>query len=463
VPVTAPDDESAASHNVSNMSLRDVFISHASEDKDAVARPLADALKARGFSVWFDEQELVVGSRLSRNIDQGLATSRYGVVILSPAFVRKPWPQRELAGLVGREIGEDKELVLPIWHNVTAEEVRAFSPALADVLAVNTAAGLDVVVEAIASSVNRRKSQESTVGHSISAAELASAQSAESPATGVVTTGAHQVHAADSLVDAPSAQPAVNEDTSTHIHRGPDELRIEVLPTNTEAGREPKVLVRITDPDGDYMTSWKVTIEGPDGKTMSGQATWPGSGLVFRARFPAGHDRSGRWSGVANPHARRSGRRISIHSDFGLTTPGHSLKTGPLDRQTGPSRTPGGFLRFPSQAGAAPTINLTAAPTMSSALGGATPAAVCERSFRVDRALSPTSPRGRSATVALCAIGSALGREPRGGAGSSAGTRAKGSAADLLAWTRSSERRAVYPHGSLFFRRYFVGTGLRKS
>ncbi len=78
----------------------DVFVSHASEDKDAIARPLAEALRDRGLSVWFDEFELRIGDSLRRKIDKGVARSRFGLVVLSPAFFAKGWPQYELDGLV---------------------------------------------------------------------------------------------------------------------------------------------------------------------------------------------------------------------------------------------------------------------------------------------------------------------------------------------------------------------------
>ncbi|MBB4635837.1 toll/interleukin-1 receptor domain-containing protein [Longimicrobium terrae] len=89
------------------------FISHATEEKDAVARPLAIELGARGFTVWYDESSLVMGDSLRRSIDAGLSQSRFGVVILSRHFFSKEWPQRELDGLVSREIGEGK-VILPV-------------------------------------------------------------------------------------------------------------------------------------------------------------------------------------------------------------------------------------------------------------------------------------------------------------------------------------------------------------
>src|SRR5713101_4545514 len=96
----------------------DVFISHASEDKNTFVRPLAIALRNLGVSVWYDEFSLCLGDSLSRSIDKGLASSRYGLVVISPDFIRKPWPEYELRGLVSREIGEDR-VILPIWHGVT--------------------------------------------------------------------------------------------------------------------------------------------------------------------------------------------------------------------------------------------------------------------------------------------------------------------------------------------------------
>lgn len=152
--------------------IRDVFISHAGEDKEAVARPLAEALKRLGLSVWFDEYELLVGDRLSTTIDRGLATSRFGVVIISPAFMRKPWPQRELAALVARETSEGETVILPVWHEVSKEQVLAFSPPLADVVAINTVHGIDAVVDALVPAVNRRREHLDPAGRPLAAVDL---------------------------------------------------------------------------------------------------------------------------------------------------------------------------------------------------------------------------------------------------------------------------------------------------
>lgn len=128
----------------------DVFISHASEDKASVARPLFESLKDLGVSVWFDEAELRIGDSLRRKIDQGLAHSAFGVVIVSEAFVAKGWPQYELDGIVTRSVAGEQNL-LPIWHKISRDEVRAQSPSLADKVARSTAElGIAEIAEEIA-------------------------------------------------------------------------------------------------------------------------------------------------------------------------------------------------------------------------------------------------------------------------------------------------------------------------
>ena len=116
----------------------DVFISHASEDKDEVVRPLVIALKNIGLKVWYDEFELKIGHSLRRKIDEGLVKSRFGIVVLSKAFLSKGWTNYELDGLVTKAVSGD-QILLPIWHNISKQEVINYSPSLADKLARNTA------------------------------------------------------------------------------------------------------------------------------------------------------------------------------------------------------------------------------------------------------------------------------------------------------------------------------------
>ncbi len=135
----------------------DAFISHASEDKASVARPLALALQARGLSVWYDELELRVGDSLRRKIDEGIRRSSFGVVVLSKPFFEKGWPQYELDGLVTLSV-TGKQILLPIWHEITATDVIEFSPSLADRVALDTSKqDLETIANEIASVIESER------------------------------------------------------------------------------------------------------------------------------------------------------------------------------------------------------------------------------------------------------------------------------------------------------------------
>ncbi len=132
----------------------DLFIAHASEDKDDFVRPFAKKLQNAGLSVWYDEFTLTIGDNLRRSIDRGLAASRFGVVVLSPSFFAKEWPQYELDGLVQRQSTNGQKVISPIWHKVTRDEVLSYSPPLAGLIAVTTATStVDGIVEQIAGAV----------------------------------------------------------------------------------------------------------------------------------------------------------------------------------------------------------------------------------------------------------------------------------------------------------------------
>ena len=112
----------------------DVFISHASEDKDEIVRPLAMALQSENLRVWYDEFELKIGDSLRQKIDRGLANSKVGLVVLSPNFISKGWTNYELDGIVTRTVSGE-QVLLPIWHNITKQQVVSYSPSLADKVA----------------------------------------------------------------------------------------------------------------------------------------------------------------------------------------------------------------------------------------------------------------------------------------------------------------------------------------
>lgn len=127
----------------------DVFISHATEDKEEVVSPLVYALQEQDLNVWYDEFELKIGDSLRRKIDIGLARSRFGVVVLSHAFFSKNWSQYELDGLVTREM-TGEQVILPLWHRITKEEVIGYSPSLADKIARSTS---ESTIEEIATEI----------------------------------------------------------------------------------------------------------------------------------------------------------------------------------------------------------------------------------------------------------------------------------------------------------------------
>ena len=113
----------------------DLFISHASEDKDAIVRPLATILERLSVRVWYDEFSLQLGDSLTASIDKGLQESRYGLVVLSKAFLSKKWPEYEYRSLMTREI-DGERVILPLWYDVTKDDIKNFSLYLADIKAL---------------------------------------------------------------------------------------------------------------------------------------------------------------------------------------------------------------------------------------------------------------------------------------------------------------------------------------
>jgi hypothetical protein len=107
---------------------RDVFLCHAWDDRQGVAKELHDLLESRGVSVWFSEKDVGLGTSLLREIDKGLAKSRVGIVLVTPAFLRRVQgegiAEKELSALLARN------LLVPIVHDTTYEALRDVSPLL---------------------------------------------------------------------------------------------------------------------------------------------------------------------------------------------------------------------------------------------------------------------------------------------------------------------------------------------
>jgi hypothetical protein len=145
-PSPASQSSNRAKQPVSSRVMHDVFISHASEDKTPFVRGLANEIRGAGISVWYDEFSLKWGDRLRASIDRGLRDCRFGIVVLSPDFFRKDWPQDELEGLFALE-GNTEPKILPIWHNLDKHQVAQFSPMLAGRMAIPSNKPISEIIE----------------------------------------------------------------------------------------------------------------------------------------------------------------------------------------------------------------------------------------------------------------------------------------------------------------------------
>lgn len=117
--------------------IRDVFLCHAWDDRQGVARELHDLLESRGVRVWFSEKDVALGTSLLREIDKGLAKSRVGIVLVTPALLRRLKAEgiadKELSALLARD------LLVPIVHGTTYEALRDVSPLLGSRSGLSTA------------------------------------------------------------------------------------------------------------------------------------------------------------------------------------------------------------------------------------------------------------------------------------------------------------------------------------
>ncbi len=118
----------------------DVFVSHAWEDKESFADEFVKELRKLGAKVWYDTTQMKWGDSMRAKIDDGLKKSRFGVVVLSPNYIadHKYWTKAELDGLFQMQSINGKTL-LPIWHNLTKQQVMNYSPIIAGKLAMSTA------------------------------------------------------------------------------------------------------------------------------------------------------------------------------------------------------------------------------------------------------------------------------------------------------------------------------------
>lgn len=128
------------------------FLSFANEDKPYATR-LYQALKNQGLSIWYSGTQLKLGDGIADSVNQGLSNSRYGIVLLSPSYLGKKWPISELHALFAKYTAFGNKVILPIWHDLSYEEVLTKAPLIADKFAISTDQELDTVVQAIIDAV----------------------------------------------------------------------------------------------------------------------------------------------------------------------------------------------------------------------------------------------------------------------------------------------------------------------
>ena len=116
--------------------MRHAFINHAGEDKQEFVEPLFEKLSNKGLHIWYDDNELRAGKSIRRSIEAGLRTNAYGISVLSENYFSKNWAQEELDILVDQQVSEGNTIIIPIWYDVSADDVRRHNNTLANRYAI---------------------------------------------------------------------------------------------------------------------------------------------------------------------------------------------------------------------------------------------------------------------------------------------------------------------------------------
>ncbi|HEX6428397.1 MAG TPA: toll/interleukin-1 receptor domain-containing protein [Niastella sp.] len=131
----------------------DIFLSHASEDKEDFVRPLATKLKENNIKAWYDEFEIQWGDSIRESIDEGLKKSKFAIIVLSKNYFKKSWTSNELNGYFTNDSIEARR-ILPIWYNVTKDDVANYSQILADRLGANPNEGIEGIIQKVKKRLN---------------------------------------------------------------------------------------------------------------------------------------------------------------------------------------------------------------------------------------------------------------------------------------------------------------------
>jgi hypothetical protein len=132
-PVRRTIEQRASAHP----GVRDTFLCHAWDDRDGAAKELCDLLESNDVSVWFSEKDVVLGKPLLREIDKGLANSRVGIVLVTPALLKR----LKSEGIADKELSEllARDQLIPVVHETTYEALREVSPLLGSRSGLSTA------------------------------------------------------------------------------------------------------------------------------------------------------------------------------------------------------------------------------------------------------------------------------------------------------------------------------------
>ena len=120
------------------------FISYASEEKQKIAKPLFKELEKRGYKIWFDEECIEPGDSIRESIDNGLLNSGRIIIILSTKYIEKHWTKLEFNAVISIQ-----KRIIPIWYQVSFEEVKKFSPMIADIRAISYNGDINSIVDSI--------------------------------------------------------------------------------------------------------------------------------------------------------------------------------------------------------------------------------------------------------------------------------------------------------------------------
>jgi len=130
-----------------------IFISHAAEDKESFVDTFAKTLSKNDITNWYDKNEIQLGHSITESINYGLKNSEFVVVILSKNYIKKGWTNTEINSYFAND-GDKAKRVMPIWHNVTKQEVHDFAPILVDRLSANSSQGYETIIEKIKRRLN---------------------------------------------------------------------------------------------------------------------------------------------------------------------------------------------------------------------------------------------------------------------------------------------------------------------